>query len=182
MTGEWLSRIERHLWPQGFGRNVWMIVDAARDERIFSLLRILHLEHYCLYSGPLPLALQAAAPYLVQLDHDDREMRQFLRHAWGNSWGVLLKCGTHAETLRHHLRRLLLVRDPRGNQLVFRYYDPRVLRVYLPTCTPDELRELFGPIEQFWIEDHDPTTVLDYSLHAGALANRRFSLTRLEAD
>jgi len=46
----------------------------------------------------------------------------------------------------------LVVKDERGNRLVFRYYDPRVLRVYLPTCSPSELRTVFGPIECFWAE------------------------------
>jgi hypothetical protein len=86
MTNHWLQHIESYLWPGGFSRNVWMIVDAARDPRIFRMLRQFHLEHYCLYAGPLSPALEAAAPYLIQLDHDDEETRLFLTHAWGNSW------------------------------------------------------------------------------------------------
>ena len=113
------------------------------------------MEHYCLYSGPLSTALEAAAPYLVQLDHNDADTRRFLEHAWGNCWGVFLKCGAHANTLRHHLRKFLVVRDPEGRRLVFRYYDPRVLRIYLPTCTPEELGLFFGPIECIWLEGED---------------------------
>jgi hypothetical protein len=30
--------------------------------------------------------------------------------------------------------------------LLFRYYDPRVLRVYLPSCRPSELETVFGPV------------------------------------
>ena len=182
MTSEWLSRIEERFWPHGFRRNIWMIVDAARDRRIWSMLRQFHLEHYCLYNGPLPPALEAAAPYLLQLDYNDRETRGFLRLAWGQSWGVFLKCGTHANTLRRHLRGFLMVNDPDGNRLVFRYYDPRVLRVYLPTCTRDELRTVFGPIERFWIEGEQPSTVLDYSFDQNRLIDSKFSLDRAESD
>jgi hypothetical protein len=34
-------------------------------------------------------------------------------------------------------RRFLRVKDEDG--LVFRFYDPRVMRVYLPTCAAGEL-------------------------------------------
>jgi hypothetical protein len=182
MTSEWLSRIERRFWPQGFRRDIWMIVDAARDRRIFPMLQEFHLEHYCLYSGTLPPALEVAAPYLLQLDYDDPDTLSFLGHAWGKSWGVFLKCDTHANALRRHLRGFLMVHDPAGNRLVFRYYDPRVLRVYLPTCTSDELRTVFGPIERFWMENEEPGIVLDYSFDQTHLIDRRFSLDRPEPD
>jgi hypothetical protein len=176
MTSEWLSRIEGRFWPEGFKRDIWMITDAARDPRIFPMLQELHLEYYCLYAGSLPPVLAAAAPYLVQLDYGYQETRQFLQHAWGNSWGVFLKCGAHANALRRHLRGLLVVLGPEGNRLVFRYYDPRVLRVYLPTCTTDELAAFFGPIERFWMEDEEPGIVLEQSFHETELIDRRFAL------
>jgi hypothetical protein len=36
--------------------------------------------------------------------------------------------------------------------MLFRFYDPRVLRVYLPTCWPGELTRMFGPVESFVME------------------------------
>jgi Domain of unknown function (DUF4123) len=182
MTSQWLSRIEECFWPQGFRRNIWMIVDAARDRLIFPMLQEFHLEYYCLYSGTLPTALEAAAPYLLQLDYNDQDMRRFLRNAWGNSWGVFLRCDTHANALRRHLRGFLLVQDSSGNRLVFRYYDPRVLRVYLPTCTQDELRTVFGPIERFWVEDVTPGIIVAYSFDQNRLVEGKLSLDRGELD
>ena len=173
---ERLRRLEKCLWPHGFRRDTWMVVDGARDPRIRPLLRELHLEHYCLYRGQLPPALEAAAPYLVQLDPDDPETRRFLGQAWGNSWGIFLKCGAHANTLRRHLREFLVVRDADGNRLVFRYYDPRVLRIFLPTCTAGELRELFGPIDVFWAEDERPDSVLEFGCDQTGLIGRRIVL------
>jgi hypothetical protein len=132
----------------------------------------LHLEYYCLYSGPLTPALEMAAPYLVQLEYDDRDTRHFLRSAWGNHWGVFLKCASHANSLRRHLREFLVVRDPEGNRLVFRYYDPRVLRVFLPTCTPDQLRTFFGPIEALWMEDGKPDLILNFTCDRDGVSER----------
>jgi len=150
-----LSAVEQLLWPEGFGRETWMVVDAARDPRVMITLVNSYLEYSCLYSGNIPAPLQAAAPYLVRLEAGGYYGRQLLERAWGNSWGILLHCDTSLEKLRRHLRQFLVVRHPEGRQLVFRYYDPRVLRVYLPTCNESELRTIFGPIEEFYVEDAD---------------------------
>jgi Domain of unknown function (DUF4123) len=165
MTSAYVARIEQRLWPDGLRRDIWMIVDAARDLRVFPMLLECHLEYSCLYSGPLHPALEVVAPYLVQLDYDYRDTRRLIREAWGNSWGVFLKADTGIDRLRRHLRGFLVVRDPGNQRLIFRYYDPRVLRVYLPTCTLEEMRTVFGPIECFWTEDETLDSILEFRLH-----------------
>ena len=37
--------------------------------------------------------------------------------------------------------------------MIFRFYDPRVLRKFLPTCNADELQTFFGKVETFFAED-----------------------------
>jgi hypothetical protein len=51
----------------------------------------------------------------------------------------------------------------------FRYYDPRVMRIYLPTCNAGELRTLFGPVGLYVMEGEDPTTLLRYHRAEDAL-------------
>jgi hypothetical protein len=168
--------LEKHLWPKGCARDVWMILDTARDNRSFGVLLESYLENSCLYAGYVPRALEAAAPYLLRLEYEDRRTRRLLERAWGNSWGVFLKCDTRLESLRRHLRQFLTVRDPSGKRVLFRYYDPRVLRVYLPTCTGEELRALFGPIEAFWIEGENPQNISRYGFDGSRLVLNRLSL------
>jgi hypothetical protein len=172
------QEIEKILWPKGSTRDVWMIVDCARDQqRIFRFLLACHLEQSCLYSGSLPPALEMAAPYLLELDNESQETRRLIELSWGNSWGVFLKSGTSLTKLRRHLREFLIVRDPRGRRMAFRYYDPRVLRAYLPTCVSEELRTIFGPIECFWTEDQkDPDRMLEFRFDNGKLARKTLSL------
>lgn len=171
-----VSQLEQVLWPRGATRDVWMIADAARSPRIFPLLLECHLEYACLYSAPVPPALQAAAPYLVQLDTGYPDTLRLLRNAWGQSWGVFLKADTSLRNLRRHLRGFLMVHDPGGRRVVFRYYDPRVLRVYLPTCRRDELNTVFGPIDRFWMEDEQPGAALEFDFSRDRLVQNRRSL------
>jgi len=176
MTDQVLARIEEILWPDGPRQNVWMIVDGARTIDVFRFLLACHLEYACLYSGPLTPDLEIAAPYLVQLDHGYRDTHRLIRKAWGNSWGVFLRSETSLKKLRRHLREFLVVRDTKGTRMVFRYYDPRVLRAYLPTCEAGELRTVFGPIECFWTEAEAPGKMLEFHVRSGRLEQQSISL------
>jgi hypothetical protein len=166
------------LWPEGMPSRVgvWAILDSARDQRIFGAVDRTYQDKCCLYSGDLPWQLQMTAPYLVQLDREDRFTNYLIEHGWGNSWGVFLRTETSMKNLRNHLRGFLRVRDEAGRRLIFRYYDPRVLRVYLPTCNKEELRTVFGPIDQFLMESEDPSVMLEYSFDGQSLTERRMPI------
>jgi hypothetical protein len=172
-----VSQLEECLWPKGSERDVWMIVDSARDRRVFGLLlECFYSTMSCPFALPVAPRLEDVAPYLIPLDHDDEKTRKFLSRAWGNSWGVFLRSNKSQDRLRRHLRSLISVQDPRGQRLLFRYYDPRVLRTYLPTCNSGELDYVFGPIECFWTESKIPEHLLEFRLDGGGLAERTISL------
>lgn len=170
MAANWLQQLESLLWPRGYSRHTWMIVDAARDRRIFGLLlECFYSDHTCLFAGHLSPEIEVAAPYLVQIRYDDEKTRKFISMAWQNSWGLFLETDAGKDSLRRHLRTFLLVRDYVGKLMMFRYYDPRVMRVYLPTCTNDELRTVFGPIDRFLIEGSEPGTLQEFCFNGARL-------------
>ena len=166
--------IRRALWPDDLPEymKVWAILDGARDNRIYGAVDAYGGEKSCLYAGTLPWQLKMAAPYLVELERDDKFTDFVLRQGWGNSWGVFLHAGTSASRLRRHLRGFLRVRDEAGKKLIFRYYDPRVLRVYLPTCWTEELKAVYGPITRFLTEDQDGDAVLEFTFEEMRLVSR----------
>lgn len=182
MTDQTLARIEQILWPDGPRQTAWMIVDGARTIEIFRFLIECHLEYACLYSGTLAPELEIVAPYLVQLDYQYRDTRRLIRRAWGHSWGVFLKSETSLKKLVRHLREFLIVTDEKGQRLIFRYYDPRVLRVYLPTCNGRELRTLYGPIECFWIEAEGPDNLLEFRMRSGVMERWNCRLDAIQSQ
>lgn len=131
---------------------VFALVDGARDDRIYRAVYDSQLEYECLFAGELSYDLTLAAPYLVRLDARAPFTRWLVEEGWGRSFGVFAWSRADTETLRRHFRRLLQVRDELGKKLFFRYYDPRVLRAYLPTCNGAELDEVFGPVGRFVTE------------------------------
>jgi hypothetical protein len=109
-----------------------------------------------LYNGYSALELEVFAPYLVRLGPDSPLLETLVQLAWGKSWGILLKCDKPFAEVRRHLRKFLLVEMPDGKKVYFRFYDPRVLRVFLPSCKPPEAREFLGPIAALWAEAETP--------------------------
>jgi hypothetical protein len=119
-------------------------------------------QYESLYEGWSKAQLALFAPYLVSLPPQSKVLEKLVAGGWGKSWGVFLTCNWGFADLRHHLRHFLMVKLPDEKQVYFRFYDPRVLRVYLPTCTPEELYQFFGPIWRFAAEAEKPQDLLEF--------------------
>jgi hypothetical protein len=65
------------------------------------------------------------------------------------------------KVLRQHFRKFIMVYSD-GQPLYFRYYAPRIMRMYLPTCNADELEIIFGPVEYYLVESEEPDISLRF--------------------
>lgn len=112
----------------------------------------------CLYRGELEPDIAECAPYLVELQANAPFTDWVTSHCWGNNWGIFAVAEGDLLALRQHFRKLNIVYDPETYEpLLFRYYDPRVLRVFLPTCDTEQFSEFFGPVEAFFTESEEGT-------------------------
>lgn len=100
-----------------------------------------------LYSGTAQEEYWSIAPYLFRVDGGVLDW--ITRDLWTEPWGIFAIADADFEAVRRHFKKFLVVRAPSGEQWYFRYYDPRVLTVFLPTCDPSQLGEIFGPIGGF---------------------------------
>jgi hypothetical protein len=119
-------------------------------------------QYESLYEGWSKAELTLFAPFLVSLPPQSKLLEKLVSKGWGKSWGIYLTCNLAFSDVRHHFRHFLMVNMPDGKQVYFRFYDPRVLRVYLPTCTPEEIHQFFGPVWRFATEDEKPGTLLEF--------------------
>jgi hypothetical protein len=160
------AAVVRQLWPPSFSdTSVFALLDGARDRRIEPMIRESELEAECLYAGDLTRRLRAAAPHIVRLEPTSELLEAMLTDGWSQSWGVFALGwrGATLARLKRHFRQFLRAKDEAGNVLIFRFYDPRVLRVYLPTCTAEEARAFFGPVDMFLMEGDRPDRLMAYS-------------------
>lgn len=136
-------------------------------------------QHYlCLYKGMSEERLSNVGPYLF-VSQPPAFVDWLFAQGWGQSWGVFVLSRETSAVVYQHFRRFLLVKTAEGKQLYFRFYDPRVLRQFLPTCTAGQLTDFFGPVRYFLVEDQDPDYSISYWLDKGELKTRR--LPRPEA-
>ena len=149
---------------------LFAILDAARDPMVYLRITECPERKQSLYEGPEADRLAFFAPYLIVLPRQSSFLEQLVREGWGKSWGVYLTCDKPFEEVRKHLRHFLTVElEGKKEKVLFRFYDPRVLRGFLPTCTPQEVLEFFGPIRRFLLEADHREEILDQS----ATATRR---------
>jgi hypothetical protein len=143
--------------------NIYAVIDGSAVPQLRTRIARSGCLSACLNRGELAPEVAAASPWLVQLDRDTPLTGWFLREGWGQGWGILALSPADIATMRRHFRSVLVVTLPDGRLVQFRWYDPRVLRAYLPTCTGEEAAIMFGPAQQYFTEGDDSNLLLQFT-------------------
>ncbi|MEO8770640.1 MAG: DUF4123 domain-containing protein [Ferruginibacter sp.] len=141
----------------------YLLLDAARILEQLETAQELQPAFICLYTGDSAKLLLSVAPYLFNYQKDSAFEKWYAQKCWGNSAGFFVETVVTMEELHKHFRKFLLVKTEQGKELYFRFYDPRVLRVFLPTCDTAQLKDFFGPIKHLICEDEDTAFATRYS-------------------
>lgn len=156
---------------------VFVILDGATVPDLPASLAAFSPERVCLYRGDLEPDMAEVAPYLAILERDDVFTEWVLCSGWGRCWGIFGTSQARLPELRKHFRRFVKVHNEQtGKLLYFRFYDPTALRVYLPSCTSDELVGFFGPVDCYLMEDAEPGHLSRFLLAGNALRQERRSV------
>ena len=138
--------------------DIYGILDGASSPEVYHTILNAKADFRCLYRGELSEDLQLCAPYLVHFKKPTPIVLKLIKMMFETNSGIIARIekGTDIDVARRHFRRYLLVQTPEKKTVYFRYYDPRVLRVYLPTCNEEELRFIFGlHVERFVVSTGD---------------------------
>lgn len=179
MNARGAGQVER-LWHDAvFAREAvrsFAVLDGASIPDLRERLAAHRRQHTCLFAGDIPDDVVWRAPHLVELERDDALTGFLTVEAWGRHPGIVaaVPATVRFPQVRKHFKGFLRVRDPDDRPLLFRYYDPRVLRVYLPTCTPSEAALVFGPVVAYAMES-DAALVL-FERSAEGVARRELPL------
>jgi hypothetical protein len=92
---------------------------------------------------------QELTPYVVAVD--PMLLDWLRRNVWSKPWGVFVLAESDLASLAQHFARFLLITLPDGENWFFRFYDPRLLQVFLPNCSAEELSAFCAPVRAFAI-------------------------------
>jgi len=165
MASPRIDLIISRLWQPVEGRDaqrVYALVDAARSESIYPKLMSAKAKSVCLHRGKKAEELAWVAPYLVRLDREDALTRWLVESGWGKSRCVFVRSSASLQVLKRHFRSFLKVYDEKGQAYFFRFYDPRVMRIYLPTCNRNELEIFYGPVSCYCLEGKEQNRLVEY--------------------
>lgn len=101
-----------------------------------------------------------------------------MRHGWGKRWFAFVasRCGFGA--LWKHFRKFLFVKNELDETVYFRFYDPSVLRVFLPACESDELAQFFDKADAFITEGDAAGDVAEFRFEGGRPSALRSRLAK----
>lgn len=162
--------------------NVFVVLDGAKVPGLLKQLEDAQPEYCCLYRGELIPELAEVVPYLVRLEQGS-EFSKWVLSGIGKHWGIFAVAKTNLRTMGQHFRSLLTVELPNGQTVAFRFYDPRVLRVFLPSCEEGERREMFGPVAHYLVEGEARGTFLRFTspeIHSGQQMEKKKLVIREE--
>jgi hypothetical protein len=164
----------------GHDAGVFAVLDGASVPKLAQILHEHNPENCCLYPGELKPDMAAVAPYLVRLEPGKEFTQLILREGWGVHWGIFVTSASDLRSLRDHFREFHKVELPDQRTVIFRYYDPRVLRIFLPVCNEAELALFFGPVASFILESEAPEVGVRFLFASPALKTEPFQLKKAQ--
>lgn len=162
--------VRSKLWREGADKQVYVILDGAQNENLLDVMADVEgLEYRCLFTGKLEPDMQEVAPYLIHLVEDAPFTNWLMENGWAQNWGIFLTSQGDIGDVWRHVRQHTRVFGPNRVRLYFRFYDPRVLNAFLPTCDPSQLASFFGLVDLFVAEREGGQGALAHSLADGQL-------------
>jgi hypothetical protein len=156
---------------------VYAILDGASVPDLPMRLFEMCPPNVCLYRGDLNPDLEEVAPYLVHLVPGTRFTNWLLSECWGRHWGIFAQSPYSLIELRKHFRKFLTVHGEDGTPMLFRYYDPRVLPKFLPTCQPEEMDLIFSDkVRAYFAESDDAGELIRLQYINNELKQWRFEM------
>ncbi|MFN3149494.1 DUF4123 domain-containing protein [Bremerella sp.] len=132
--------------------HAYAVLDAAQDPDLaMEIMRGKQLPMSSLFEGRAAPSMMTVAPYLIAFDTKDGLLDHW-SHRWGTNLGIFVISDAAPRDILKHLRHIFVVQDESGQEYFFRFYDPRVIAPFIPTCEPKEFVEFFGPVTSFVVE------------------------------
>ncbi|MFO7613392.1 MAG: DUF4123 domain-containing protein [Bacteroidales bacterium] len=134
------------------GCQLFGIIDSARNEDVFRHLITGNVRYKSLFEGTMDEQSYGVSGFLVECKKESLLFQWMTTEVWGESCCIFFTSKSDFDNLFKHFQQFNRVYLEDDQVVLFRYYDPRVLRVYLPTCSRREIDLFFGEVLSFFAE------------------------------
>lgn len=143
----------------------YLLVDAAQiDELMVQLYQLESLPEFDWLFANTPYSeLKELGPVLVRAEQGAK-LRQHFEDYWSLTAGWIFSSSEPMDSLVQHFRSVIHVNCAEAT-LLFRYYDPRIFRIWLENASSADLDSFMGPAASLkirasngdWLEYHNHT-------------------------
>lgn len=144
--------------------HLYALVDAAGNDQVLQRLAATEANYQSLFQGSDKERLFSVGAFLVACDQDFALLQWLTTEAWGNGSVVFLTSSAYWDQLFQHLQRSLTAVTHDDREVYFRYYDPRVLRDYLPLCPPATAQRFLGPVTRMLAESEQGDALISFAV------------------
>lgn len=135
-------------------RRTYAIVDASRQPMVIpAALDAFASSVRCLFSGSALREFGDNAAWVVEIDSTEGTLRWLLEQGFNKRWAIFANSLLEIEPFVRHLKKFTVAEGDGGRTFFFRFYDPHVLRQYLPAFDERQVRLFFREIEDVFFED-----------------------------
>ena len=142
--------------------NLYGIIDSARNEDVFRHLITGNVQYRSLFQGTMDEQSYGVSGFLVECQKESLLFQWMTKEAWGDSCCIFFTSKLSFDELFSHFQKFNRVYLEDDEVVLFRYYDPRVLRVYLPTCNRNEIEVFFGEVIGYYAENENGNAINVY--------------------
>lgn len=105
--------------------------------------------------------LQEVSPVLVKITPNNA-LYQHFQAQWQNTAGIHMIATGDLYSLGNHLRTSLQAKI-NGQAYFFRFYDPRILSLWLETLTKQQQQQFMGSISKLYLPDPNTGELIEYT-------------------
>ena len=147
-----MQEIENHKELFKKDLNSYAVIDSVAIPMLLANIHKHSVPFLCLYRGEIPIDRVDIVPYIVKLNKNSQFCNWLIEASTKTPCCIYLNSSENITDVRKHLRKFIKAEIPSGKTIYFRFYDPRILKVYLPECELDDERVVYGEIiEEYYI-------------------------------
>lgn len=139
---------------ESVGHSLYALMDVARDPFLLpAIMEGFGADHQCLFRGQAKEVHGDNTAWIVRIEHHQGLLDWLLDEGWGRRVVSFVVSPLPISRMTSHLRKFTKVKDSAGTEHFFRFYDPKVMRQYLPVFGPREHEMFFREVSCCAIED-----------------------------